>query len=86
MDSATTAMGALVNHITGGHLAAGQTFQPMNVNFGLFPDIEDYSKTGADGKRLRGKDKGKSKKMAQAIRALEDFDAWLAGEALVAAE
>ncbi|MFN3912071.1 methylenetetrahydrofolate--tRNA-(uracil(54)-C(5))-methyltransferase (FADH(2)-oxidizing) TrmFO [Hyphomonas sp.] len=83
---ATTAMGALVHHITGGHLAAGQTFQPMNVNFGLFPDIEDYSKTGADGKRLKGKDKGKSKKMAQAIRALEDFDAWLAGEVLVAAE
>jgi methylenetetrahydrofolate--tRNA-(uracil-5-)-methyltransferase len=82
----STAMGALVNHITGGHLAAGQTFQPMNVNFGLFPDIEDYSKTGADGKRLRGKDKGKSKKMAQAIRALSDFDAWLAGEAMVAAE
>jgi len=82
----STAMGALVNHITGGHLAAGQTFQPMNVNFGLFPDIEDYSKTGADGKRLKGKDKGKSKKMAQAIRALSDFDAWLAGEAVVAAE
>jgi methylenetetrahydrofolate--tRNA-(uracil-5-)-methyltransferase len=82
----STAMGALVNHITGGHLATGQTFQPMNVNFGLFPDIEDYSKTGPDGKRLRGKDKGKSKKMAQAIRALSDFDAWLAGEAVVAAE
>ena len=82
----STAMGALVNHITGGHLAAGQTFQPMNVNFGLFPDIEDYSKTGADGKRLKGKDKGKSKKMAQAIRSLSDFDAWLAGEAVVAAE
>jgi methylenetetrahydrofolate--tRNA-(uracil-5-)-methyltransferase len=79
-------MGALVGHITGGHLAAGQTFQPMNVNFGLFPDIADYSKTGPDGKRLKGKDKGKSKKMAQAIRALEDFDAWLAGEVLVAAE
>jgi len=82
----TTAMGALVHHITGGHLAAGQTFQPMNVNFGLFPDIEDYSKTGADGKRLKGKDKGKAKKMAQAIRALEDFDAWLAGEVAMAAE
>ncbi len=82
----TTAMGALVHHITGGHLAAGQTFQPMNVNFGLFPDIEDYSKNGADGKRLKGKDKGKAKKMAQAVRALEDFDTWLAGEAVVAAE
>ena len=82
----TTAMGALVNHITGGHLAEKQTFQPMNVNFGLFPDIEDYDRKGPDGKRLRGKDKGRSKKAAQAIRALNDFDAWLAGEAVVAAE
>ena len=79
-------MGALVNHITGGHLAAGQTFQPMNVNFGLFPDIGDYAKTSADGRRLKGKDKGKARKMAQAVRALSDFDAWLAGKSLVAAE
>ena len=82
----TTAIGALVNHITGGHLAEGQTFQPMNVNFGLFPDIEEYDRKGPDGKRLRGKDKGRAKKAAQAIRALNDFDAWLAGEAAVAAE
>jgi methylenetetrahydrofolate--tRNA-(uracil-5-)-methyltransferase len=83
----TTALGALVLHITGGHLQGKQTFQPMNINFGLFPDIEDYSKIGEDGKRLRGKDKGRAKKKAQAVRALEDMDAWLAGEAaLVPAE
>ena len=83
----TTALGALVLHITGGHLQGKQTFQPMNINFGLFPDIEDYSKVGEDGKRLRGKDKGRAKKKAQAMRALEDVDAWLAGEAaLVPAE
>ena len=82
----TTAIGALVNHITGGHLGEKQTFQPMNVNFGLFPDIEEYERKGPDGKRLRGKDKGRAKKMAQAIRALNDFDAWLAGETMVAAE
>ena len=83
----TTALGALVLHITGGHLQGKQTFQPMNINFGLFPDIEDYSKVGEDGKRLRGKDKGRAKKKAQAVRALEDVDAWLAGEAaLVPAE
>ena len=35
---ATTAMGALLGHITGGADAA--TFQPMNVNFGLFPPID----------------------------------------------
>jgi methylenetetrahydrofolate--tRNA-(uracil-5-)-methyltransferase len=83
----TTALGALVLHITGGHLQGKQTFQPMNINFGLFPDIEDYSKIGEDGKRLRGKDKGRAKKKAQAVRALQDVDAWLAGEAeLVPAE
>ena len=36
----TTALGALLTHITGGHLGAGATFQPMNVNFGLFPPLE----------------------------------------------
>jgi len=83
----TTALGALVLHITGGHLQGKQSFQPMNVNFGLFPDITDYSKVGPDGKRLRGKDKGRAKKRAQAVRALEDADTWLAGEAaLVPAE
>tara|TARA_R110000751_G_scaffold37021_3_gene90047 strand:+ start:10916 stop:12322 length:1407 start_codon:yes stop_codon:yes gene_type:complete len=83
----TTALGALVLHITGGHLQGKQTFQPMNINFGLFPDIEDYSKVGEDGRRLRGKDKGRAKKKAQAVRALEDVNAWLAGEAaLVPAE
>jgi len=83
----TTALGALVLHITGGHLQGKQSFQPMNVNFGLFPDITDYSKVGPDGKRLRGKDKGRAKKRAQAVRALEDVDVWLAGEAaLVPAE
>ncbi len=82
----TTALGALVTHITGGHMIGSQTFQPMNVNFGLFPDITDYSKTDETGKRLRGKDKGRAKKRAQAVRALEDIDAWLAAQALVPAE
>ena len=58
----------------------------MNVNFGLFPDIEEYERKGPDGKRLRGKDKGRAKKMAQAMRALNDFDAWLAGKIMMAAE
>lgn len=76
----TTAMGALIAHITGGHLAAGQTFQPMNVNFGLFPppEAEAVSKTGEDGRRLKGKDKGRARKRAMSVRALADFDAWVA--------
>jgi methylenetetrahydrofolate--tRNA-(uracil-5-)-methyltransferase len=58
----TTAMGALLGHITGG--ADATTFQPMNINFGLFPPIE-------------GSFKGKERKQAMAIRALRDFDHWL---------
>ncbi len=70
---ATTALGALLAHITGG--ADAKTFQPMNVNFGLFPEIET-PKT-QDGKRLRGKEKGVARKKALTARALSDLDAWL---------
>ncbi|MDG0988418.1 MAG: methylenetetrahydrofolate--tRNA-(uracil(54)-C(5))-methyltransferase (FADH(2)-oxidizing) TrmFO [Yoonia sp.] len=48
----TTAMGALVSHITGG--AAAKTFQPMNVNFGLFPPLEGM-KSGRRGRKERYK-------------------------------
>jgi len=65
----TTAMGALLNHITGG--ADASTFQPMNVNFGLFPPIE-------------GNFRGKERKRALANRALVDFDRWLAPSRLAA--
>ncbi|MEO0982926.1 MAG: methylenetetrahydrofolate--tRNA-(uracil(54)-C(5))-methyltransferase (FADH(2)-oxidizing) TrmFO [Pseudomonadota bacterium] len=76
----TTALGALLAHITGGHLEAGQTFQPMNVNFGLFPPMEP-PKTGPDGKRLKGKEKGRAKKAEMSARALRDADAWLDAQA-----
>ncbi len=60
-----TAMGALVHHITGG--AEAKTFQPMNVNFGLFPPI------GARGGRRGRKDRYK----AYTDRAKQAFAAWL---------
>jgi methylenetetrahydrofolate--tRNA-(uracil-5-)-methyltransferase len=60
----TTAMGALLSHITGG--ADAETYQPMNVTFGLFPPLE---------KRYRKRDR----KAAYCLRALKDFDLWLAG-------
>ena len=60
-----TAMGALVTHITGG--AEAKTFQPMNVNFGLFPPIE--AKGGRRGRHDRYK--------AYTDRAKEAFMAWL---------
>jgi methylenetetrahydrofolate--tRNA-(uracil-5-)-methyltransferase len=65
----TTAMGALLGHITGGADAA--TFQPMNVNFGLFPPME-------------GTLRGKERKQALAARALRDFDDWIAPRPLAA--
>ena len=76
----TTAIGALLNHITGGHIeaidAGPRSFQPMNVNFGLFPPIEG-PKTGDDGKRLRGPDKGAARKRALSARARVDMERWL---------
>jgi methylenetetrahydrofolate--tRNA-(uracil-5-)-methyltransferase len=76
----TTAIGALLNHITGGHLsddAAGpRSFQPMNVNFGLFPPIEPVRFAGP---RLSGTEKGRARKRAIAARALADLDGWLGG-------
>jgi methylenetetrahydrofolate--tRNA-(uracil-5-)-methyltransferase len=76
---ATTAHGALINHITGGHIAMSDgprsSFQPMNVNFGLFPPVT----LGRDsaGKRLRGQAKQEARKRAYTSRALVDFKAWL---------
>lgn len=81
---ATTALGALLNHVTGGHLvadadAAGanapRSFQPMNINFGLFPPIA--APTSIDGKRLRGTDKSVEKKRAMSRRAVTDLAAWM---------
>lgn len=75
----TTAFGALLNHITGGHIVSDdepgkRSFQPMNINFGLFPSVE-APKT--EGKRLRGKEKIIAKRHAITARALEDCRAWL---------
>jgi methylenetetrahydrofolate--tRNA-(uracil-5-)-methyltransferase len=62
----TTAMGALIHHITGG--AEAKTFQPMNVNFGLFPPVEG-PKSGRRGRKDRYK--------AYTDRAKTDWRAWL---------
>jgi methylenetetrahydrofolate--tRNA-(uracil-5-)-methyltransferase len=78
----TTALGALIAHITGGHLssddaAGSRSFQPMNVNFGLFPPID--APKAEDGKRLRGKEKTAARKRSLAVRALRELDGWLGG-------
>ena len=70
----TTAMGALVHHITGG--ADAKTFQPMNVNFGLFPPID--AKGGRRGRKDRYK--------AYTDRAKSDWTDWLGQGQRAAAE
>ena len=76
----TTAIGALLNHITGGHVetidAGPRSFQPMNVNFGLFPPLAVQPKA-PEGKRLRGTEKTVARKQAISARALADLDTWL---------
>jgi methylenetetrahydrofolate--tRNA-(uracil-5-)-methyltransferase len=73
---ATTAHGALINHITGGHIATTEgkqsSFQPMNINFGLMPP-PDVALRG-----LKHADKAVARKKAYTARALSDFKAWLA--------
>ncbi len=70
-----TAHGALLAHVTGG--AEADTFQPMNVNFGLFPPLET---------RARGRKAARKAARAEAMsaRALIACDAWLAGRAVAA--
>ncbi|GJM02341.1 MAG: methylenetetrahydrofolate--tRNA-(uracil-5-)-methyltransferase TrmFO [Rhodomicrobium sp.] len=77
---AETAHGALINHITGGHIASDysggiKSFQPMNINFGLIPPVSEVPKT-EDGKRLRGKEKSRAKKRVMSRRALEAIKQW----------
>ena len=84
----SSAMGALLHHITTGHVAYDETgesnekskrsFQPMNVNFGLLPPVDKTLLKKPEGvKKWRGKDKTIAKKKFMSARALEDFNIWL---------
>jgi methylenetetrahydrofolate--tRNA-(uracil-5-)-methyltransferase len=83
----TTAHGALLAHITGGHMeaapgtqpAGARSYQPMNVNFGLFPPLAHAPK-GESGERLRGSEKVLAKKRALTRRALADLARWSSGD------
>ena len=77
-----TAHGALLAHITGG--ANAETFQPMNVNFGLFPDPGPGARDTAAGKKPR-RPKGRERKAMMAERALGAMRGW-AGMAAPAAK
>ncbi|HEX2215854.1 MAG TPA: methylenetetrahydrofolate--tRNA-(uracil(54)-C(5))-methyltransferase (FADH(2)-oxidizing) TrmFO [Xanthobacteraceae bacterium] len=91
----TTAHGALLAHITGGHVeatdafagvAGPRSFQPMNVNFGLFPPLDRMPARSTTGERLRGNAKAAAKKQALCERALADLDRWNVNAARIAAE
>jgi methylenetetrahydrofolate--tRNA-(uracil-5-)-methyltransferase len=86
---ATSALGALLNHITGGHIetidAGPRSYQPMNINFGLFPPIHEAPKS-SDGKRLRGPDKAIARKRMITARAKADLAGWMALEGLARPE
>jgi methylenetetrahydrofolate--tRNA-(uracil-5-)-methyltransferase len=84
----TTAHGALLAHITGGHIetidAGPSSFQPMNVNFGLFPPIAEPA--AREGRKFgRGSAKNLARKSALSERALADLERWIAGELPAAA-
>ena len=101
----TTAIGALIAHITGGHIADDgedetaegevvaeakvakpRSFQPMNINFGLFPPLEHALPRGEGGKRLRGPAKAVARKTATTDRARADLAAWLGETGVVEVE
>jgi methylenetetrahydrofolate--tRNA-(uracil-5-)-methyltransferase len=87
---ATTAFGALLAHITGGHIAATEasdgddapksprSFQPMNINYGLLPPMEPPT-VNAAGEKIKGKDRTFEKKRAMSRRAIADLQGWLQG-------
>ncbi|MFN7535769.1 MAG: methylenetetrahydrofolate--tRNA-(uracil(54)-C(5))-methyltransferase (FADH(2)-oxidizing) TrmFO [Brevundimonas sp.] len=74
---ADTALGALVEHITGGHMD-GAKFQPMNVNYGLLPPLE-APRIDEDGRRIPPRDRGRARKRLMSLRALASLDRWSGG-------
>ncbi len=79
---ATTALGAMLNHITGGHIIAdnasgSRSFQPMNINYGLLPDPDESPTHDSDGRRLKGKERGKAKRRTVSNRALKHLNQWI---------
>jgi methylenetetrahydrofolate--tRNA-(uracil-5-)-methyltransferase len=86
----TTAHGALLAHITGGHIetidAGPSSFQPMNVNFGLSPPLGETPTYDAQGRKFgRGSAKNLARKSGLSHRALADLDHWISGEMSAAA-
>jgi len=77
-------------HITGGHIETIDTgpssFQPMNVNFGLFPPLTVTPSFDRKSKLGRSTAKALARKSALSTRALADLDRWIRDGAAIAAE
>ena len=72
----TTALGAILNHVTNGHVEGKKgTFQPMNVNFGLFPELDQEAMN--EVKKVKGKERDKAKKLEVTKRAKNDLENWI---------
>lgn len=72
----TTALGAILNHVTNGHVEGKKgTFQPMNVNFGLFPELDQEAMS--EVKKVKGKERDKAKKLEVTKRAKNDLENWI---------
>ena len=76
-----TALGALLSHVTGGHLAGPDTsarsFQPMNINYGLLPEVSSPVRDG-EGRRMPHAERGRAKKRIMSERALLALERWKA--------
>jgi methylenetetrahydrofolate--tRNA-(uracil-5-)-methyltransferase len=84
----TTAHGALLAYITGDHIetidSGLRSYQPMNINFGLFPPLAQIPNKNPDGSRIRGAAKTLAKKRALSARALADLERWRGAHQLAA--
>lgn len=80
-----TALGALLGHIVSGHIVSSEdtssssrgSFQPMNINYGLLPPIENEPDVDQNGKRIKGKARGRQKKLLMSKRAIAALTDWL---------
>src|SRR6202040_1148014 len=85
----TPALGPLLAPPPGGHIEllepGARAFQPMNINFGLFPPLASPPTKKPDGTRLRGNDKTVARRQAISARALADLDCWIADHLHIAA-
>ncbi len=75
-----TALGALLGHVTGGHLldaaAKARSFQPMNINYGLLPEPAETRRRDDEGRRIASAERGRARKRAMSERALRALEGW----------